>query len=150
MDAVIIRNFFSSTPTNTRLFYITALFYGLLLQSLIQYWQVLVNQNNDVMTGVHMGIIFFIVLMSQALAGKALEQFNNLFLLKRIVYMSAITTSCLMLANYFINSLHFLYLGFAFFTCSLLSLLSNSYIIKIAPSSLQSTFLSTFSTLGNC
>ncbi len=126
-----------------------ALAYGLVLQSLIQYWQVLVDAGGgNLPTGVLLGAVFFAVLMAQSLAGKVLESCHGTPWLRVIAYAGLVATLLAMTLSFFMANLAPLYLVLAFFSCSLLSSLSSAFIVKMAPAHLRSTFLSGFATLG--
>lgn len=126
-----------------------ALGYGLVLQSLIQYWQVLADiEHGNLPLGVLLGAVFFVVLMAQSLSGKVIESFHGTSWLKVISYLGLVATVLVMALSFVIPSLVVLYLVLAFFSCSLLSSLSGASIVKMAPPHLRSTFLSGFATVG--
>lgn len=123
--------------------------FSLLLQILIQYWQAMMTLETELIdANILFGLVFFAVLMSQALAGVVIEKSTNqVFLRKALtvpVYISGIFTAF----SFYYSSLTIPALCLSFFSISAFTSLSLSRLVEDITKEMRSTILSSLAVMS--
>ncbi|UYA62167.1 hypothetical protein NAL19_4144 [Pectobacterium sp. F1-1] len=138
----IISLFFMKESCLTYYLYLNLLL-SISLQILIQYWQVLIINNEHYVDGkLIYGVAFFFILLSQSVAGLVVEKFGN----KRGTNISIILSLTLSTISTVIFSsivwVSIFSMCMLFFIASLLSSISTAKLIENSPEGFRSTIMS--------
>lgn len=144
----IMTSVFGKKSDTKNFIYINIVF-SMFLQILIQYWQVMMTYSSEFLDkNILLGVVFFAILMSQSLAGLAIERSKNKLVLKITLSFSLLLSGSFSVISMYYPILTIPSLCSIFFTMSTFASLSLSQLVENTPRDIRSTLLSSLAVLS--